>query len=161
PGGRGRVAEVTAHGARIVVESGRVHVRVEHLPKAEWSVVAGPYVVMVTGTEFDVGWSGERDELEVDLAVGSVIVRGPLAPGGVGRRGGRGGAGRLGEGELRIWTEVGSAARPGGLAPSSSPPQVDPPASSAAALAPPSAAPRLSDRSADEPPKPPRDQASA
>jgi hypothetical protein len=37
----------------------------------------------VTGTAFDVGWSGARESLDVTLRSGSVTVKGPLAPVGI------------------------------------------------------------------------------
>jgi hypothetical protein len=117
PGVRGRVADVGVHGARVVVESGRVHVNVRHLPAADWSVQAGPFVIAVTGTEFDVGWSSQREELALALTAGSVIVRGPLAPSGVALHAGQHLAATLTTQELRITTELGSAAVVGTGAP--------------------------------------------
>ena len=43
-----------------------------------WSVDAGPFAIQVTGTSFDVRWTGAAETLEIALARGSVIVRGPL-----------------------------------------------------------------------------------
>ncbi|MFT3766778.1 MAG: FecR domain-containing protein [Minicystis sp.] len=108
-GGRGRVAEVGARGARIVIESGRARVHVAHLPGAEWSVEAGPFAIAVTGTAFDVSWKAEEGELEVRLRVGSVVVRGPLSPAGVPMHAGQRLTARLGDRELRIVEETGSA----------------------------------------------------
>ena len=45
-----------------------------------WSVEAGPYVVYVTGTAFDVRWSGANEVIEVRMRSGSVQVGGPLLP---------------------------------------------------------------------------------
>jgi FecR-like protein len=78
-GARGRIAEVSPRGASVVLESGAVHVDVNHLPSAEWSVQAGPYRIAVLGTIFDVRWSGET--LEVRLRRGSIVVHGPVAAG--------------------------------------------------------------------------------
>jgi ferric-dicitrate binding protein FerR (iron transport regulator)/TolA-binding protein len=83
PPGRARVAEVTPRGARVSLESGRAAVRVQPLPDAAWSVEAGPFVIGVTGTEFEVAWSASEERLEVRLFTGSVIVKGPPAPAGV------------------------------------------------------------------------------
>jgi hypothetical protein len=82
PGSKGRVAEVTGDGARIVLAAGVLQARVVHRPRARWAVDAGPYTVEVTGTAFDVGWSAERQELELSLHDGGVIVRGPSLPDG-------------------------------------------------------------------------------
>jgi TolA-binding protein len=77
PGSKGRVAEVTPEGARVVLATGVLRARVVHQPQASWTVVAGPYAIEVTGTAFDVGWSTEGERLELSLHDGSVIVRGP------------------------------------------------------------------------------------
>jgi hypothetical protein len=77
PGSKGRVAEVTPEGARVVLATGVLRARVVHQPRASWTVVAGPYAIEVTGTAFDVGWSTEGERLELSLHDGSVIVRGP------------------------------------------------------------------------------------
>ncbi len=78
-GARGRIADVSPRGASVVLEDGAVHVEVNHLPGAEWSVQAGPYRIAVLGTVFDVRWSDET--LEVRLRRGSIVVHGPLAAG--------------------------------------------------------------------------------
>ena len=83
PGTSTRVTDVDAHGSRVLLESGRAHVRVTHRPAAKWVVDAGPYSVHVVGTEFDVRWSGSEEVLDVQLHRGAVIVRGPLASGGL------------------------------------------------------------------------------
>jgi hypothetical protein len=43
----------------------------------------GALLVYVTGTEFDLAWRVEDQTLDLHLRKGSVIVEGPLAPGGV------------------------------------------------------------------------------
>ncbi len=78
-GARGRIAEVSPRGASVILESGEVHVEVNHLPSAEWSVQAGPFRIAVLGTVFDARWSGET--LEVRLHRGSIVVHGPVAAG--------------------------------------------------------------------------------
>jgi hypothetical protein len=83
PGSKGRVAEVTADGARVVLGAGALQARVVHRPRASWTVAAGPYTIEVTGTAFDVGWSTAGEELELSLHDGSVIVRGPSLPDGL------------------------------------------------------------------------------
>jgi FecR protein len=83
PGSQGRVAEVTADGARIVLGAGVLQARVVHRPRARWAVAAGPYTIEVTGTAFDVAWSTADEELELRLHDGSVVVRGPSLPDGL------------------------------------------------------------------------------
>ncbi|HEY7374275.1 MAG TPA: FecR family protein [Polyangia bacterium] len=83
PGTSTRVTDLDAHGSRVLLESGRAHVRVTHRPAAKWTVDAGPYSVQVVGTEFDVRWSGPEEVLDVQMQRGKIIVRGPLASGGL------------------------------------------------------------------------------
>jgi ferric-dicitrate binding protein FerR (iron transport regulator) len=64
-------------GARLRVEDGEAHFEVTHRPGADWSVEAGPYRVQVTGTVFDVRWSGTDEAATVSLRAGSVRVTGP------------------------------------------------------------------------------------
>ncbi|HVY38279.1 MAG TPA: FecR domain-containing protein [Polyangia bacterium] len=83
PGTRTRVTGVDAHGGRVLLESGRAHVRVTHLPAAHWTVEAGPYTVRVIGTEFDVRWSGPDDLFDLQVQRGKITVHGPLATEGL------------------------------------------------------------------------------
>jgi hypothetical protein len=83
PGTSTRVTDLDAHGSRVLLESGGAHVRVTHRPAARWTVDAGPYSVQVVGTEFDVRWSGSEEILDVQMQRGKIIVRGPLASGGL------------------------------------------------------------------------------
>ncbi len=81
-GAGGRVAEVGPHGARIRLEGGTASFHIVHRPGARWSVEAGPYVIAVVGTTFDVRWSVEAQEIEVRLHEGAVTVNGvPLHAG--------------------------------------------------------------------------------
>jgi ferric-dicitrate binding protein FerR (iron transport regulator) len=82
-GARARIAAVDAHGARLAIENGHAALNVAHLPAAAWYVDAGPFVIQVTGTQFDVDWSSYDDTLSVDLHEGSLVVSGPPAPAGV------------------------------------------------------------------------------
>ena len=82
-GARARIAAVDAHGARLAIENGHAALNVAHLPNAAWYVDAGPFVIQVTGTQFDVDWSSYDDTLSVDLHEGSLVVSGPPAPTGV------------------------------------------------------------------------------
>jgi ferric-dicitrate binding protein FerR (iron transport regulator) len=88
-GARARIAAVDAHGARLAIENGHAALSVAHLPGAAWYVDAGPFVIQVTGTQFDVDWSSYDDTLSVDLHEGSLVVSGPPAPTGVVLRAGQ------------------------------------------------------------------------
>jgi hypothetical protein len=83
PGSKGRVAEVTSSGARVVLGKGRLRARVVHVPRARWAVAAGPYSIEVTGTAFDVGWEADGERLELVLHDGSVVVHGPSLHDGI------------------------------------------------------------------------------
>jgi hypothetical protein len=101
-GARVSVLSRGPHGARLRVEEGRAHFDVAHLPRASWSVEAGPYVVYVTGTVFDVRWSGSDEVIDVRMRSGSVQVGGPLLPERVTLRGGQHLTAKLASGELHI-----------------------------------------------------------
>jgi TolA-binding protein len=88
-GARTRVGELNAHGARFMIESGTAHVHVVPVPGAKWAVEAGPYTIVVTGTEFEVGWAMFDEVLDVHLRKGSVIVKGPLTGEGLTMAGGQ------------------------------------------------------------------------
>lgn len=51
PGTRMSVGAPGPRGAHLRVEDGQAHLEVTHLPNADWSVEAGPYRVLVTGTD--------------------------------------------------------------------------------------------------------------
>jgi hypothetical protein len=80
---RAQVSDVTRVGARIALSSGRAHTFFVHKPGARWQVAAGPYVVQVTGTVFDVQWSADSEAFDVWLEKGSVRVSGPLIGDGI------------------------------------------------------------------------------
>jgi TolA-binding protein len=82
-GAHGRVVAATPRGASLVLETGRARLDVVHRARSEWSVAAGPYTVSVTGTSFDVNWIASTSTIEVQVAHGSVVVRGPGADSGV------------------------------------------------------------------------------
>ena len=83
PEARAQVSNVTPVGARIVLSNGRAHTFFVPKPHARWQVAAGPYVVQVTGTIFDVQWSGDSEAFDVWLEKGSVRVSGPLIGDGI------------------------------------------------------------------------------
>ncbi len=83
PGTRVRVSSLEVHGARVMLEGGLLHVRIRPEPHAAWTLDAGPYVVHVTGTEFDLAWRVDDQTLDLRLHKGSVVVEGPLADAGL------------------------------------------------------------------------------
>ena len=80
---RAQVRDVAAHGAGIVLLEGRAHTSFIPGPRARWQVLAGPYVVRVTGTVFDVEWSRDHRQLDVWMQRGAVVVTGPMVEAGV------------------------------------------------------------------------------
>ena len=101
-GARVSVLSRGPRGARLRVEEGEARFDVVHLPRAAWSVEAGPYVVYVTGTAFDVSWSGASEVIEVRMRSGSVQVGGPLLPERVTLRAGQRLTAKLASGEMLI-----------------------------------------------------------
>ncbi|WP_437757087.1 FecR domain-containing protein [Sorangium sp. So ce1389] len=77
PGTRARVTEVGPLGAGVLLERGSLHVRVVHRDDTRWVVAGGPFEVHVIGTEFDVTWDTEAEELAVSMSAGRVRVQGP------------------------------------------------------------------------------------
>jgi hypothetical protein len=88
-GSGARIVDLTAKGARVVLEDGQADVEIAARPGARWSVEAGPYVVAVTGTRFRVAWARASQTFELRLLEGSVTVRGPLVEEGVSLRKGQ------------------------------------------------------------------------
>jgi hypothetical protein len=112
-GSRVSVLSRGPRGARLRLEEGEAHFDVAHLPHAAWSVEAGPYVVYVTGTVFDVRWSGSDEVIEVRMRSGSVQVGGPLLPERVTLRAGQRLRARLASSELLIGDARGGDDRAG------------------------------------------------
>lgn len=77
-GARGRIETVTADGAAVALEEGFARLAITHTAKSQWYVDAGPFRVQVTGTTFEVKWSSSRQEIEVRLHQGKVVVHGPM-----------------------------------------------------------------------------------
>ncbi|WP_437782084.1 FecR domain-containing protein [Sorangium sp. So ce1097] len=89
-GARIRIDETSnERGARISVERGRVEAEITHTGHSDWRFVAGPFVVRVTGTRFDLLWDADRERLEVILHEGSVEVDGYAGSGAVSVRAGQ------------------------------------------------------------------------
>ena len=111
-GARMSVVAPGPHGARLRVDEGSAHFSVMHLPHAAWSVEAGPYLVEVTGTVFDVRWSSADEVVEVRLQSGSVRVSGPMLTEHATLRPGQHLTAHLATRELRIDENVGAGAAP-------------------------------------------------
>lgn len=78
---RARVAAITAHGAELELERGKVSVHVVPLPGSRWALRAGAHRVNVTGTVFDLEFDPEDQSFSLELETGSVSVSGPLIDG--------------------------------------------------------------------------------
>lgn len=121
PGSRSRVSDLDARGGRVLIETGRARVHVQHRPRARWSVEAGPYTVRVLGTTFDLGWSGSDEILDLNLRKGSVLVKGPLAEKGLIMQAGQRLVARVKEGKIFLGAEpdqtAAAGAQPGAVAP--------------------------------------------
>jgi hypothetical protein len=81
PGCRLRVDETYRNGARVFVERGTTTSHVRHEQASNWTFVAGPFEVHVTGTRFALSWDPLVEEIDLRLLEGSVEVRSPLAQG--------------------------------------------------------------------------------
>ena len=77
PNARGRVTQTTRHGAMMVIEEGHARADIVHQKQTDWRVYAGPYVVSITGTSFDVGYEMSTQTFELNMRSGSVRVAGP------------------------------------------------------------------------------------
>ncbi|WP_437294775.1 FecR domain-containing protein [Sorangium sp. So ce426] len=77
PGTRARVTEVGPRGASVLLERGSLRVRVVHRDDTRWVVAGGPFEVHVIGTEFDITWNTEAEELTVAMITGRVRILGP------------------------------------------------------------------------------------
>jgi hypothetical protein len=77
PGARARVAKTTTHGATVLLETGGAKVDVIHRPAADWTVLAGPYTVHVTGTAFQLNYESSSQRFELAMRSGVVNVEGP------------------------------------------------------------------------------------
>jgi hypothetical protein len=76
--GRARVVDVDANGARVILEAGVAHVAITHREASRWHIVAGPFDVVVTGTQFDVAWEPTTEKFSVHMKQGTVHVLGAL-----------------------------------------------------------------------------------
>ncbi len=81
PGTRLRVDETYSSGARVLLERGSASSQVTHHKRSQWTFVAGPFEVRVTGTRFVLNWDPLGEEIDLELREGSVEVRSPLGQG--------------------------------------------------------------------------------
>jgi hypothetical protein len=77
PRARGRVSQTSTHGATMVLEDGRAHAEIVHRNNTDWRVLAGPFVVGITGTTFDVAFDVATQTFELKMQSGMVRVTGP------------------------------------------------------------------------------------
>lgn len=78
PQSRARVLEVGRAGAHIVLESGASSIHVVPRESARWQVSAGPFLVQVVGTRFDLEWGADDDVFVLRLHEGKVNLSGCL-----------------------------------------------------------------------------------
>ncbi|HVR20631.1 MAG TPA: tetratricopeptide repeat protein, partial [Polyangiaceae bacterium] len=88
-GSQVRIAETTRRGARVLLERGTASVHVAHRDQTDWTFVAGPCEVLVTGTRFDLKWDPATELFELRLREGSIEVQTPLSPARVVMRAGQ------------------------------------------------------------------------
>jgi ferric-dicitrate binding protein FerR (iron transport regulator) len=80
---RAEVRDLRADGSRVVLLGGRARATVVPHPRGRWQIAAGPYLVEIAGTAFDIDWSDEAQALELWLHTGSLRVSGPLIGSGM------------------------------------------------------------------------------
>jgi len=78
PKSRARVLEVGRSGAHIVLESGASSIHVVPRESSRWQVSAGPFLVQVVGTRFDLEWVADDDVFVLRLHEGKVNLSGCL-----------------------------------------------------------------------------------
>jgi FecR-like protein len=142
PGTRMRVSDLEVRGARVLLEGGTLHVRIHTQPRGKWTLDAGPYIVHVTGTEFDLAWRVDEQTLDLRLHRGSVTVEGPLVEAGVQVGAGQHLVANANAGTLQLMDELNASSSLDEIPPASLPPSAVPPTwaptASSRASAPPS-----------------------
>jgi TolA-binding protein len=71
-----RVRELRSNGAVIELEHGSVKAHIAHRANTSWAFHAGPYVVAIVGTAFDMDWSDRGRTLSLIVEEGAVRVSG-------------------------------------------------------------------------------------
>ncbi len=79
PRARGRVVEASGDGARFALEEGTVSAEIRPRARARWLFEAGPFLVRVHGTSFELSWAPNDAVFVLRLLNGAVSVAGPLA----------------------------------------------------------------------------------
>lgn len=76
---RARVLDTHASGARVLLERGTADVAITHRAGrgTRWRFEAGPFQVLVKGTQFEVAWQPESQALSIKMRTGSVELSGP------------------------------------------------------------------------------------
>jgi FecR protein len=80
---------VDDQGATVSVRDGEANVDITHRTAARWVFEAGPFVVRVTGTAFQLAWHPDVEELDLVMQRGTVEVQGPLTDGALALRAGQ------------------------------------------------------------------------
>src|SRR5262249_26254030 len=75
-GARARVLEARPRGARVLLESGALDVAIVHRAQTRWLFEAGPFRVLVKGTEFELGWEPAQQQLSLHMKSGTVELSG-------------------------------------------------------------------------------------
>lgn len=75
-GAEARLAQLDAARVQIDLERGKLTVAPIVGPGRAWEVVAGPYVVEISGARVEVAWDPQGHTLAVEVQDGSVLVRG-------------------------------------------------------------------------------------
>jgi hypothetical protein len=78
-GAHARIRAVTSRGAALAIERGELSADVVHTAVSEWQFSAGPFVVRVTGTAFQLDFQPEEDRFDLRLEHGAVTVTAPIA----------------------------------------------------------------------------------
>jgi hypothetical protein len=73
-----RVHALRTEGAHVALERGNIKVSVVHESLTKWDFDVGPFRIRVTGTRFSVDWLPEEKVLLLNMAEGSVVVKGPM-----------------------------------------------------------------------------------
>jgi hypothetical protein len=89
PGARGRLRSVDSAGARIAIETGSASVQVTPRSEAKWLIDAGPFLVTVKGTVFNLSWDPAAEKFELTMQHGQVLVTGPVSQDGIALRAGQ------------------------------------------------------------------------
>jgi TolA-binding protein len=76
PRARARLVALGENGARVELGSGKLRVHVIPQRSTDYTLVAGPFAVRVTGTRFELGYTPESDVFELFLEEGQVEIRG-------------------------------------------------------------------------------------